>query len=206
MPGFGFLGEIHWQIVSSVLCCVVAFGLEKGLLRRSVLLILLRLAMEGIALGFGKGGFWALVMAALSICLMCIMGMDGRPGRQYLPITITHRGRSLQLTALVDTGNTLRDPVSGLPVLVADAEAAWKLLKLTEKELRHPVESLATGGCPGLRLIPYSAVGQERGMLLGLRVDQLLIDGRAEDMIVAFAPQPIGGGGKFQALAGGHLA
>lgn len=206
LPGFGFLGELHWHIIFSGLICLVAFGWKRGALRRSILLVLLRLAMGGIALGFGKGGFWAVVMAALSICLMCIFGMDGGSGKRYLPVTITHGGNTVQLTALVDTGNTLRDPISGQPVLVADAGAAWKLLELTERQLMEPVETLATCGCPGLRLIPYSAVGQTRGLLLGLRVDQLLIDGRAEEMIVAFAPQSIGQGGKFQALAGGHLA
>lgn len=206
LPGFSFLGQTHWRLIFSALICLSAFGLESGGLRRSGLLMLLRMAMGGIALGFGAGGFWAVVMAALSICLMCILGMDGPSGRQYLPVTITHGDRTLQLTALVDTGNTLRDPVSGLPVLVADAETARKLVGLTEKQLRNPVESLATCGCSGLRLIPYRAVGQERGLLLGLRVEQLLVDGRRTDMIVAFAPQSIGQGGKFQALAGGHLA
>lgn len=203
--GFEFLGQWHWKIICSLVICFIAFGWERGSIRRSILLILLRLAMGSIAMGFGKGGFWAVVVAALSICLMCILGMDGRPGRQYLPITIVHREKTVQLTALVDTGNTLRDPISGLPVLVADAAAAWELLRLSKRELLHPVEALAAGGCSGLRLIPYNAVGQERGMLLGLRVEHLVINGRETEMIVAFAPHPIGAGGKFRALAGGHL-
>ena len=203
LPGFSFLGVMPWRIIFLVLMGMVAFGLDYSALRPGVLFLLLRMAMGGIALGVGKGGFWAVVMAALSVCLMCLLGYDGRPGQQYLPITITHRGRTLHLTALVDTGNTLRDPVSGLPVLVADASAGEKLLCLTQHQLQHPIETIAAGGCPGLRLIPYTAVGQTNGLLLGLRVEELSIGGKREDMIVAFAPQQIGAGKAYQALAGG---
>lgn len=205
LPGFGFLGGMPWRMVFLLLMSMVSFGWERDALRPGVLFILLRMAMGGIALGVGKGGFWAVVMVALSICLMCLLGRDRHPGQQYLPVTITHRGKCVHLTALADTGNTLRDPVSGLPVLVADAAAGEKLLALTQQQLQHPIETLATGGCQGLRLIPYSAVGQTNGLLLGLRVEQLVIGGKQENMIVAFAPHPIGEGKAFQALAGGYV-
>lgn len=205
MPGFGFLQGLHWRVIFTALLCMVAFGWTSSTLRRSLLLILLRMAMGGIALGVGKGGFWTVVMAALSICLMCLLGMDGRSGRQFLPVFIIHQGRTIQLTALVDTGNSLRDPVSGWPVLVTDARAAYQLLGLTEAQLQKPVEAIASCGYKGLRLIPYNTVGQSNGLLLGLRVEQLWIDGRREEMIVAFAPQRIGQGKTYQALAGGNM-
>lgn len=203
LPDFAFLGQLHWQIVVSSFICMVAFGLESSTIWKGILLVLLRLAIGGIALGFGKGGFWTVLMAALSICLMCILGMNGSGGQKYLPVCMTHCGKTIQLTALADTGNMLRDPVSGLPVLVVDAGVAWELLRISKRELLHPVEALATAGCPGLRLIPYSAVGQERGLLLGLRVDRLQLNGEEQNMVVAFAPHSIGQNGKYRALAGG---
>jgi stage II sporulation protein GA (sporulation sigma-E factor processing peptidase) len=204
--GLQFLGQAHWQLVFSLFTCYLAFGLEAGALRRSFVLSLLRLALSVISVGFDIGGFWTIVMVTLGICLICIWGIDGRVGRHYMTVNITHGGRMVELTALVNTGNALRDPVTGLPVLVVGPDTAWKLLSLNPSQLCRPVETLATGSCCGLRLIPYRAVGQERGLLLGLRVEQLLVDGQKQEMIVAFSPQPIGNGGKFQALAGGHLA
>lgn len=204
LPGFSFLGRMLWRMVFLLLVSMAAFGLERSALRPGVLFVLLRLSIGGIAQGFGKGGFWAVVMAALSVCLVCLLGYDGRPGKQYLPITISHRGKTVHLTALVDTGNTLRDPVSGLSVLVVDAAAGEKLLSLTLQQLQHPIDTLSSGGYPGLRLIPYTAVGQTNGLLLGLRVERLLIGGKQEDMIVAFAPHKLGAGKAFQALAGGY--
>lgn len=206
LPGFRFLSNALWRIISLALMSLIAFGYDKSALRRGVLFVFLSMAMGGVAMGFGNGGFWAVVMAALLVCLLCRLGFGGRPGQQqYIPVTIFHNGRTLHMTALVDTGNTLRDPVSGSPVLVADAEAAQKLLSLTQQQLMHPIETVASGKFSGLRLIPYSAVGQSAGMLLGLRVQRLIINGKQEEMIVAFAPQRIGQGRAYQALAGGYV-
>lgn len=206
LPGFAFLGSTFWRLVSLGLMSMVAFGWDLSALRRGVLFIFLSMALGGIAMGLSNGGFWAMVMAAVMVCLMCILGFGGRPGQQqYVPVAITHNGRTVHLTALVDTGNTLRDPVSGKPVLVVDAQAAEKLLCLTEAQLQHPVDTLAAAASPGLRLIPFTAVGCSAGMLLGLRVQHLQINGKREDMIVAFAPQKIGQGKNYQALAGGTV-
>ena len=109
------------------------------------------------------------------------------------------------MTALLDSGNTLKDPVTGLPVLVADARAAMELLQLQESELLHPIETISRGKHVGLRLIPYCAVGQPAGMLLGIQVDQLQINGRDVNQVVAFAPQCIGQGSGYEALTGGLL-
>lgn len=204
MPGFSFLGNGFWRLVSLMLMSLVAFGWSSGGLRRGILFVFLSMALGGIALGLGNGGFWAIVMAALGVALLCLVGFAGHPGQQkYVPVSISHGNQKIHLTALLDTGNTLRDPVSGVPVLVVDALAAEKLLGLTALELMHPVETLATRANAGLRLIPYHAVGQSGGLMLGMRVDELEVNGRKEKMIVAFAPQKIGQGKPYQALAGG---
>lgn len=204
LPGFSFLSSILWRLVSLGLMAVIAFGWSSGALRRGVLFVFLSMALGGIALGLGSGGFWAVIMAALGVAILCVVGFCGRPGaQQYVDVDITHGNRRLRLTALLDTGNTLCDPVSGAPVLVADAASARKLLDLSAEQLAHPVETLAGLRNCGLRLIPYHAVGQPAGMLLGLRVDQLQINGKKQDMIVAFAPQMIGRGKPYQALSGG---
>ena len=71
--------------------------------------------------------------------------------------------------------------------------------------LRTPLQTLTASGIPGLRLIPYHGVGKPRGMLLGMRMEQVLIDGEPAQQIVAFAPHTIGGGNGYEALAGGRL-
>lgn len=206
LPGFQFLSSTLWRMVSLALMSLIAFGWDISALRRGILFFFLSMALGGIAMGFGNGGFWAIVMGAMGVCLLCILGFREQSFQQhYVAVTITHGGRTVNLTALVDTGNTLRDPVSGIPVLVVDEVAAEKLLDLTCRQLEHPVETLASGNYPGLRLIPYTAVGQSAGILLGLRVERLIINGKDAQMVVAFAPQKIGQGRPYQALAGGSI-
>lgn len=205
LPGFGFLGNWLWRIVSLWLMSLMAFGHDQSGLRRGVLFLLLSMALGGFATGMNRGGFWSLVLAAGGVCVLCLLGFRGRVGQQqYVPVTIYHGEKSVALTALVDTGNTLLDPVSGRPVLVADAASAQRLLGLDGTALSRPVETIASCKYVGLRLIPYSAVGQSRGLLLGILADRVEVNGKETDYVVAFAPQRLGQG-QFQALAGGAL-
>lgn len=206
IPGFAFLGKLLWRFVSLALMSVVAFGWGNGALRRGILFVFLSMALGGIALGLGNGGFWAVILGALGVAILCVIGFCGRPGQQkYVPVSITQGNRQLHLTALLDTGNTLRDPVSGRPVLVVDGAVAGKLLGLSLSDLENPVETMEKFANCGFRLIPYHAVGQPTGLMLGSRVEKLEINGKIEEMIVAFAPQKIGQGKPYQALAGGSV-
>ena len=205
LPGFSFLSSTLWRIVSMILMSILSFGLHQSSLRRGVLFLLLSMALGGIALGLESGGFWALVLSAGMLCMMCVLGFRGKAGQQrYLPVTICLGEKSVALTALVDTGNTLRDPISGWPVLVVDSRVADKLLGLSQAQIASPLQTLTSGIRPGLRLIPYSAVGQPTGLLLGTKVDHVKLDGREVEYMVAFAPQMLGHG-QYQALTGGAL-
>ena len=80
---------------------------------------------------------------------------------------------------------------------------AKRLLDLSQEELEHPLETLLNH--PGLRLIPYSAVGQPGGMLLGRRFRQVWMGEQKVAAVIAFAPEKIGIGQMYQALAGGNI-
>lgn len=205
LPAFRFLGNTLWRLVSLGLMGAIAFGMDRGNLRRCVLFVLLSMALGGVALGLGSGSFFALVTAAGAVFVLCLVGFQGKAdGRQYVPVTLTHGGKSVRLMALRDTGNTLRDPVTGEQVLVVGVNAAESLTGLTRKQLQSPVETLASGAVPGLRLIPYRAVGQSQGMLLALRVDDAVVGKKRQSVLAAFAADGLGeGNGEFDALTGG---
>jgi len=86
-------------------------------------------------------------------------------------ITVELDGQTHTATALLDSGNTLTEPLSGLPVILVD----WQLP-------------------PGPRRpIPYQAQGGA-GVLDGVRPDRVLFAGEYEvNAWVAAAPQPIRG-------------
>ncbi len=202
LPGLAFLGGFFWRCVFWGLMSFLAFGWDLG---RGFLFVLLSMALGGMVSLLNRGGFMALVLSAGAIAGLCILGFRQKVGaRRFVPVTISCGGKTAFVTALVDTGNTLRDPISGKPVLVVDETVAGKLSELTQAQLRDPITTLAQCPGPGYRLIPFNAVGSPGGMLLGLRPDSLRVDGREAEYIIAFAPQRLGSG-RYQALAGGVL-
>ncbi len=206
LPGFRFLGNLLWRCVSLAGMAVIAFGMNGGAWKRGGIFVLLSMSLGGLAMSIGRNNFFALVLAA-GLCLgLCRLSFGRRiGGQEYVPVKLRHGEKTMTLMALRDTGNTLRDPITGEPVLVVSAEVGKTLTGLTEKQLASPLETLAHRPVPGLRLIPYHAVGQPGGMLLGLRMDQVTIGDRQHRCVVAFAPEILGKGKEYQALTGGAV-
>ena len=204
LPGFSFLCRIHWRLVSLSLMSVIAFGWNRSALQRGGVFVILSMALGGIALGMGGGKLGMLMLSAGVMWLLCCVSFRGCSGqREYIPVTLSWGDRQMRVIALKDTGNTLCDPLTGEQVLVAGADVGIKLLDLTEHQLQHPVETLSSGAIPGLRLIPYHAVGQSGSMLLAIRFPHAQVGNRRMQPLVAFAPQEIARGEMYQMLAGG---
>ena len=138
-----------------------------------------------------------MLLGAVGIAFACVV--VGK-GKRYVPVELSYGGRTVALTALRDTGNTLRDPISGKQVLVIGADAAQILTGLTTSVLADPVGSL--GVLPGLRFIPYQSVGNT-GFLLALTMQNVKIGNKRGDTIVAFSPQVFNH--RYQALTGGNV-
>lgn len=66
-----------------------------------------------------------------------------------------------QVKALIDTGNSLRDPISGQPVSVLERKIAKKLLE--EKDEKN------------FRYVPYRTIGKSEGVLPIFRVDRMCV-------------------------------
>lgn len=167
--------------------------------------LFLWLVVHAMAAGVRDMDGWFLVLAAALLCLLALLRTDGGAGQGIVPITICYGGKVAQLQALRDNGNLLTDPVTGESVLIVSPWVGWKLLGLTAGQLLHPVETMESVKMTGLRLIPYSAVGQSGGLLLAMRFDDVIWDGQRRPQIVAFSPNPIGDGKRFEALAGGTI-
>lgn len=203
LPGFAFLGNILWRTVSLVAMAVIAYGWSVSALRRGMVFAFLCLALGGAMVGIGQGGILGIACAAGVLCLLCCIGFRGKlGGTNYVPVELNYGDNHLTLTALQDTGNTLRDPVTGQQVLVIGAGAAQRLTGLTQDQLKKPVESV--GAIPGLRLIPYHSVGN-CGFLLAMRFQNVRIGSWQGSALVAFAPEGLSREGAYQALTGGAI-
>ena len=201
LPGFRFLGGLHWRIISLVLICAVAFGWSKGTWRRGGIFLLLTMALGGLAMQLERGNILTLLLASASLWVLTTVAFGGRVGgKSFLPLEISDGEKTLHLTALVDSGNTLRDPVSGEEVLVVGPEEARRLTGLSGEQLSAPMDTLSVRLVPGLRLIPYRAVGGS-GMLLAKRFSKVRLGNRTGSALIAFAPHHLGDG-TYQALTG----
>ena len=204
LPGFRFLGNLLWRCVSLCLITMMAFGWNTGALKRGGIFLLLSMAMGGIALSVGRGDVGSLVLCGGLCFLLSTVSFGGQVGgREYIPLKISHEGRDASLIALKDTGNTLKDPVTGEPVLIISAEVASRLTGLTQTQLQNPMETLMVPPIPGLRLIPYRSVGNAGGFLLAKRFADVTIGEKKQSALVAFASEGLGKGEIYQALTGG---
>ena len=204
LPGFRFWGNAVWRAVSLGLMAVIAYGVSINALRRGLVFAFLTLALGGAVLGIGKSGVPGILGAAGLLCILCFCGFRGRiGGTVFLPVELCYGEKCIHVTALQDTGNTLRDPVTGGQVLVVSAEVAGELTGLTREQLRKPVESM--GVLPGLRLIPYRSVGNGGSFLLALRMQEVKIGAWRGSSLVAFAPEQLSAEGAYQALTGGMV-
>ena len=204
LPDFRFLGNMLWRTVSLGLMGSIAFGWSRSAAQRCALFGVLSLALGGMATAVGRSDLTALALAGLGLWCLCRLSMMSAPGSQeYVPLEIQYGEQCVKLLALRDTGNTLRDPITGKQVMVINLEAASKLTGLTRQQLQSPLETLTKRPMEGLRLIPFSTIGQGSGMMLAKVFEEVTVNGRKERCVVAFAPENFGEKGVWQALVGG---
>ncbi len=195
LPGMTFLGAVWWRILSLVGMAGIAFGFRKSAIPRGVLFVLLSMALGGVAVALGRGGFLSLVLSAVLIAGMCVLGFRGKIGKEYVDVELD----GVRMTALRDTGNSLTDPITGQQVLVVSSQFGKRLLGLTQSSLADPVSAM--GVVNGARLIPYSAVGRTGSLMLAKKYENVRIGTWTGSCLVAFAPNELG----YEALTGGFL-
>lgn len=93
-------------------------------------------------------------------------------------------GKTVCLQALIDTGNSLMDPVSQCPVMIAELESIKELLpdgmvKWLEDWTRMKIADSHDDDSEWIkriRLIPFRAIGTKNGMLPGFKPDSVCIE------------------------------
>ncbi len=193
LPVRGWIGALCYLLGLSL----SAFSVFGRRIKAAVFYLLLSFAVDTAAMGLSRCPVFSF---ALLFVIFGVVLKSRQRARELVAIQFGEGDSSLSLTALYDTGNQLKDPVTGKGVLVVDAKAAQKLTGLSPKQLLDPVGTMGT--IPGLRLIPYKTVGNS-GFLLGMRFYDVKIGKTTGSTLVAFSPQLMEG--SFQALLGGVM-
>lgn len=233
VPGFTFLSLPLCRMAAAALMIVTAYGQSRHLLRQTMIFLAITCAFGGGVLAIDlMGGQGSLtgergvlqspldlktILLSASLCYVVItvvlkrVGRHGAFSEELRRVSIWLEGRNVALVALTDTGNTLDDPISGQSVMVAEGASLEELFpgeyRPTQADLQDPAgvgRRLWDGAWKSrFRLLPYRAVGIERGLLLAVRVDRMELDGVDYGArLVALSPTPVSDGGHYRALVG----
>lgn len=171
-----------------------------------------------------QGALKAFILAAgLCILLVRPIGniLSGRALREgsIVSVFINLGEKTTRINALVDTGNSLVDPLTGYPVMIVEAEALKGIIPadiynwaLNNKA--SPDDLLKNGLDQSwnrrLHLIPFKSVGRENGILTGFRPDVIkVLMGNdlkeIKDVIVGICGIKLSNNSRYAALLGPAL-
>lgn len=168
-----FGAPLSWGLGTVMLNLLVPFAALGNLprirrFRAAGVYLALNLLMEGCLRMLYSAGLPALpavLLASVGTLLLPGLGQRMRP----LPVTrveVRWRGRSVCLSALVDSGNLLRDGVTGLPVVVCSQQALAAVLpRMLPGMLPEGFRYLSVRTAAGSALMP--CFRPERMRLLG---------------------------------------
>ena len=154
--------------------------------------------------------------AVLIIAFKVIKGRINK-NNMYCQIKINLFENCKTVKAVIDTGNFLKDPITGVPVIVVEKEA---LEDLINKEIIDNVEKILNGSIneeidiskysSRIRMIPFSSLGRKNGLLLGISVDSIEIEfedvsRKVENIIIGIYNDVLSSTKKYNALVGLEL-
>jgi len=131
-------------------------------------------------------------------------------------IKIIVNDKQIQTKALIDTGNFLKEPITNIPVIVAE----HKLLKnIISDEILENIENILGGDLKNIsettrneylskmKIIPFSSLGKQNGILLGIKAQEAIIEQNEETkkikkVIIGLYNKKISYKGEYHALIG----
>lgn len=135
--------------------------------------------------------------------------------QSFYNIVMDKNGKNISLNALLDTGNSLKEPITKKPVTIVEFDAIKNILpeKLKvifyEKQEDNLEKLLELGSKADIRLIPFKSLGKENGLLIGIKIDTLNIDTYPptiiKDAIVGIANFPLSNNAFYNAILNPEL-
>lgn len=134
----------------------------------------------------------------------------------FTKIAFELNGKEVETIAMIDTGNLLKEPITNTPVVVVEHTLLYDCLP---KEILNHLDELLGGDFSSipeeikeeyivkLKCIPFSSLGKQNGMLLGIRVDAITIksdegEKKKENVILGLYNKSLTKRGEYRALIG----
>ena len=103
----------------------------------------------------------------------------------YCNIKIKLNNKKIETNAMIDTGNFLKEPITNIPVIVVEDTLLYEVIpkeilnnmnKILEGDFENVPEKIKNEYISRLKVIPFSSLGKQNGMLLGIRADEIEIE------------------------------
>ena len=134
----------------------------------------------------------------------------------FCKVEIQINGKKIETTAMLDTGNLLKEPITNTPVIVVEHTLLYDCIskeilnhldELLGGEFNNIPEKIKEEYMAKLKFIPFSSLGKQNGMLLGIKADSVIIkDGEKEEqkdnIIVGIYNKSLTKRGEYRALLG----
>lgn len=129
----------------------------------------------------------------------------------FCTIKLFEKNKELQVKAIIDTGNFLKDPLTNAPVIVIEKN---KLLNFFPSNILENINKIIGGEDVNLgeyaskiRIIPFNSLGKENGLLLGVKMERMEIEyqdvlSKFNNIIVGVYNGMLSKSGKYAGLVG----
>lgn len=137
----------------------------------------------------------------------------------FCTVRVKLNNKIIETQVMIDTGNLLKEPITNTPVIVLEHTL---LFEIVPKEILNNLENILGGDfskipdnikneyISKLKLIPFSSLGKQNGMLLGLRPDYIVIvneenEKKIENVIIGIYNKSLTKRGEYRGLIGVEL-
>ena len=125
------------------------------------------------------------------------------------PSIVFEKGK-VDINAIIDTGNFLKEPITGKPVIIVEKDVLKNVIPADILENSQDIingKKIEDKYMAKIRLIPFSALGTENGLLLGIKPDNFYINyqGKISEnkkVIVGIYNKKLSRNNKYNALVG----
>lgn len=141
------------------------------------------------------------------------------PKDMYCKIKIKLNEKKIETKAMIDTGNLAKEPITNTPVIIVESTLLEEALP---RQILNNLENILCGDLSQiseeiqekyisrLRCIPFSSLGKQNGMLLGIRADEIEVETEEEkkitkNIIIGIYDKSLTKRGEYRALIGIEL-
>lgn len=137
----------------------------------------------------------------------------------FCNVKVKLNGDIVETKVMLDTGNLLKEPITNTPVIVLEHTLLYNCIP---KEILNNLDNILGGDFNGIpeeikneyikriKVIPFSSLGKQNGMLLGIKPEYIIIKNeqneiRIDNVIIAIYDKSLTKRGEYRGLIGIEL-